>query len=63
LLAFHLNNTFHRKPGGRRTAMCAVFRHGRDAVSKNLVAVADREFALSRKALSFDSFLFGQKKK
>jgi len=43
--------------------MCAVFRHGRDAVSKNLVVVANREFALSRKALFFGSFLFGQKKK
>jgi len=43
--------------------MCAVFRHGTDAVSKNLVVVANRRFALSRKALFFGSFLFGQKKK
>jgi len=43
--------------------MCAVFRHGRDAVSKNLDVVSDGEFALSGRALFFGSFLFGQKKK
>jgi len=46
-----------------KRAKRAVFRHGRDAVSKNPVALVDGRLASSGKALFFGSFLLGQQKK
>ncbi|TWT20079.1 hypothetical protein FQY83_10015 [Luteimonas marina] len=45
------------RPVGRRTWMCGVFRHGRDAVSENPLTLPARGFALSGKAFFFGSFL------
>jgi len=43
--------------------MQAVFRHGKDAVSKNLDAVSGSGFALSGKVFFFGSLLLGRQKK